>query len=158
MRSVRRAVRSNNSDLIEATDTLTAEDGESPCNVTRHPVKLGAFRGCLERDMHVTPFHAIPRARARNKQTGKPESRRLCTSADVDGFQCVCYAELLCNALLATVTRGKRMGRDSNPRCPFGAHTLSRRAQSTALSPIQRYLPLPLNLNLSLQRLGIESD
>src|SRR6186713_2761646 len=39
------------------------------------------------------------------------------------------------------------MGGDSNPRC-LSAHTLSRRAQSTALSPIQNNLPLPLNLNL----------
>src|SRR6266403_2542693 len=41
-----------------------------------------------------------------------------------------------------------RMGRDSNPRC-LSAHTLSRRAQSTTLSPIQNNLPFPLNLNLS---------
>ena len=40
-----------------------------------------------------------------------------------------------------------RMGGDSNPRC-LSAHTLSRRAQSTALSPIQNNLPLPLNLSL----------
>jgi hypothetical protein len=33
------------------------------------------------------------------------------------------------------VLRGKRMGGDSNPWC-LTAHTLSRRAQSTALSPI----------------------
>src|SRR5262249_36275354 len=39
------------------------------------------------------------------------------------------------------------MGRDSNPRC-LSAHTLSRRAQSTTLSPIQNNLPLPLNLTL----------
>src|SRR5881398_739489 len=32
--------------------------------------------------------------------------------------------------------RGERMGGDSNPRC-LSAHTLSRRAQSTTLSPIQ---------------------
>src|SRR4029077_4292159 len=38
-------------------------------------------------------------------------------------------------------------GGDSNPRC-LSAHTLSRRAQSTTLSPIQNNLPLPLNLNL----------
>ena len=40
-----------------------------------------------------------------------------------------------------------RMGGDSNPRC-LSAHTLSRRAQSTTLSPIQNDLPFPLNLNL----------
>src|SRR5215467_16304339 len=40
------------------------------------------------------------------------------------------------------------MGGDSNPRC-LAAHTLSRRAQSTTLSPIQNDLPFPLNLNLS---------
>src|SRR4029077_13717230 len=38
----------------------------------------------------------------------------------------------------------QRMGGDSNPRC-LSAHTLSRRAQSTALSPIQNNPPLPLN-------------
>ena len=42
----------------------------------------------------------------------------------------------------------ERMGRDSNPRC-LSAHTLSRRAQSTTLSPIHYNLALPLNLNLS---------
>src|SRR5437867_6783926 len=38
------------------------------------------------------------------------------------------------------------MGRDSNPRC-LSAHTLSRRAQSTTLSPIQaldRYLTISI--------------
>src|SRR5438552_17820619 len=40
------------------------------------------------------------------------------------------------------------MGGDSNPRC-LSAHTLSRRAQSTALSPIRANLPFPLHLNLS---------
>src|SRR4030095_8285780 len=40
-----------------------------------------------------------------------------------------------------------RMGGDSNPRC-LSAHTLSRRAQSTTLSPIQKNLPLPLNPSL----------
>jgi hypothetical protein len=40
------------------------------------------------------------------------------------------------------------MGGDSNPWC-LAAHTLSRRAQSTALSPIHQTLPLPLNLSLT---------
>src|SRR5439155_3761769 len=39
------------------------------------------------------------------------------------------------------------MGGDSNPRC-LSAHTLSRRAQSTTLSPIQNNLPFPLNLTV----------
>ena len=30
-----------------------------------------------------------------------------------------------------------RMGRDSNPRYPFGVHTLSRRARSTTPAPIR---------------------
>ncbi|SRR6266436_3909964 len=47
------------------------------------------------------------------------------------------------------VLRGERMGGDSNPRC-LSAHTLSRRAQSTALSPILTNLSLPGELNLSL--------
>ena len=37
------------------------------------------------------------------------------------------------------------MGGDSNPRC-LSAHTLSRRAQSTALSPIQAPHTLTANL------------
>ena len=37
------------------------------------------------------------------------------------------------------------MGGDSNPRC-LSAHTLSRRAQSTALSPIQTPHTLTANL------------
>ncbi len=41
--------------------------------------------------------------------------------------------------------RSKRMGGDSNPRC-LSAHTLSRRAQSTALSPIQVLDTLTANL------------
>jgi hypothetical protein len=41
------------------------------------------------------------------------------------------------------------MGGDSNPRC-LSAHTLSRRAQSTTLSPIQENLPLLLHFNLSV--------
>src|SRR5262245_34543541 len=39
-----------------------------------------------------------------------------------------------------------RMGGDSNPRC-LSAHTLSRRAQSTALSPIHSNLPRHRNLS-----------
>src|SRR3954462_13932348 len=49
-----------------------------------------------------------------------------------------------------------RMGGDSNPRC-LSAHTLSRRAQSTALSPIQKNRPLPLNLILVGQRQSKQS-
>src|SRR5947207_221922 len=63
------------------------------------------------------------------------------------------------NALSFTLTlslsdasfRVWRMGGDSNPRC-LSAHTLSRRAQSTTLSPIRKNLPLPLHLNLSAAR------
>src|SRR5262249_24067132 len=55
---------------------------------------------------------------------------------------------MLCNRPLVLLLRAKRMGGDSNPRC-LSAHTLSRRAQSTTLSPIQKDLPLPLNLNPS---------
>src|SRR5438874_4860010 len=47
----------------------------------------------------------------------------------------LCYAKLLCSPAFLDVTRGERMGGDSNPWC-LAAHTLSRRAQSTALSPI----------------------
>src|SRR5205823_5847880 len=47
----------------------------------------------------------------------------------------LCYAKLLCSPAFLDVTRGERMGGDSNPWC-LTAHTLSRRAQSTALSPI----------------------
>src|SRR5213075_3283500 len=47
----------------------------------------------------------------------------------------LCYAKLLCSPAFLDVTRGKRMGGDSNPWC-LAAHTLSRRAQSTAMSPI----------------------
>ena len=47
--------------------------------------------------------------------------------------------------------RRMRMGGDSNPRY-LSAHTLSRRAQSTTLSPIQNDLPLPLNLNLGAMK------
>src|SRR5437762_10127751 len=46
-----------------------------------------------------------------------------------------CYAEMLCVRPLAQSLRGIRMGGDSNTWC-LAAHTLSRRAQSTALSPI----------------------
>ena len=43
----------------------------------------------------------------------------------------------LCYAIVSNLadSLGKRMGGDSNPWC-LAAHTLSRRAQSTALSPI----------------------
>src|SRR6476659_7464332 len=58
-----------------------------------------------------------------------------------------CSVTLRRYAPALTGTRFKRMGGDSNPRC-LSAHTLSRRAQSTALSPIQNTLPLPLNVNL----------
>ena len=69
------------------------------------------------------------------------------TMPNIAGNRQRCYVKLLCFCLLATASRGERMGGDSNPRC-LAAHTLSRRAQSTTLSPIQNDLPLPLNLNL----------
>ena len=31
-------------------------------------------------------------------------------------------------------------GRDSNPRCPFGAYTLSRRAPSTTRPPLYNFI------------------
>jgi hypothetical protein len=58
------------------------------------------------------------------------------TRSNIAGNRRTCYAKLLCNDLFVLILRGKRMGGDSNPRC-LSAHTLSRRAQSTALSPIQ---------------------
>src|SRR5579862_5049305 len=39
-------------------------------------------------------------------------------------------------ATLSHSESGFRTGRDSNPRCPFGAHTLSRRARSTTPAPV----------------------
>ena len=41
------------------------------------------------------------------------------------------------------------MGRDSNPRC-LSAHTLSRRAQSTTLSPIPKIAPPEADKNDNL--------
>ena len=48
-----------------------------------------------------------------------------------------------------------RMGRDSNPRY-LAVHTLSRRAQSTALAPIQqaRLILLPLESSFNLFSIG----
>src|SRR4030095_6710436 len=57
------------------------------------------------------------------------------TRSNIAGNQRTCYVKLLCNRSLVLVLRAERMGGDSNPRC-LSAHTLSRRAQSTTLSPI----------------------
>jgi hypothetical protein len=50
-------------------------------------------------------------------------------------YSYLCCRCSLFNADLPTKTKIWRMGGDSNPRC-LSAHTLSRRAQSTTLSPI----------------------
>jgi hypothetical protein len=57
------------------------------------------------------------------------------TCLDTAGRGQQSYAKMLCKARSRRSIRGKRMGGDSNPWC-LAAHTLSRRAQSTALSPI----------------------
>src|SRR5262249_2116219 len=79
--------------------------------------------------------------------------RGLWTLANAAGFRRSCYAELLCFLPFHGRSRGWRMGGDSNPRC-LSAHTLSRRAQSTTLSPIRDNLPPPLNLTLGLVKLS----
>ena len=74
------------------------------------------------------------------------EDARRTTSNTIE-IGSVVIVKLLCKRPFVLVLRERRMGGDSNPRC-LSAHTLSRRAQSTTLSPIQNDLPLPLNLSL----------
>jgi hypothetical protein len=69
---------------------------------------------------------------AASRSTAAPAFR---TCADTLERGRYCYAGLLCEAAFRRSLLGKRMGGDSNPWC-LAAHTLSRRAQSTALSPI----------------------
>src|SRR5436190_23505904 len=68
-----------------------------------------------------------------------------------------CYAEMLCVRPFAQSLRGIRMGGDSNPWC-LAAHTLSRRAQSTALSPILLTPALAHLLLMFSCQLGGEQD
>jgi hypothetical protein len=67
-----------------------------------------------------------------SRSTAAPAFR---TRADTLEHGRLCYATMLCDWRFRLLLRGKRMGGDSNPWC-LAAHTLSRRAQSTALSPI----------------------